>query len=74
MRYFQPPADTRFYAGVDLHARSLFLVILDRVPPPFLVKLGSLCPVGLPLIARVDTNQRRHAPHVLHLPARATGL
>jgi hypothetical protein len=20
MRYFQPPTDTRFYAGVDLHA------------------------------------------------------
>src|SRR5438067_584315 len=30
MRYFQPPADTRFYAGIDLHARSLFLSILDR--------------------------------------------
>jgi transposase len=30
MRTFQPPADTRFYAGVDLHARALFLVILDR--------------------------------------------
>ena len=30
MRYFQPPADVRFYAGVDLHARSLFLVVLDR--------------------------------------------
>jgi transposase len=30
MRTFQPPADTRFYAGVDLHARSLFLVVLDR--------------------------------------------
>src|SRR5262245_38916330 len=30
MRYFQPPADTRFYAGVDLHARSLFLVGLDQ--------------------------------------------
>jgi len=29
MRCFQPPADTRFYAGVDLHARSLFLSILD---------------------------------------------
>ena len=29
MRYFQPPANTRFYAGVDLHARSLFVVILD---------------------------------------------
>jgi transposase len=29
MRCFQPPADTRFYAGVDLHARSLFLVVLD---------------------------------------------
>ena len=30
MRYFQPPPDTRFYAGVDLHARSLFLVVLDH--------------------------------------------
>jgi transposase len=30
MRFFQPPADTRFYAGVDLHARSLFLSVLDR--------------------------------------------
>jgi transposase len=30
MRYFQPPAATRFYAGVDLHARSLFLCLLDR--------------------------------------------
>ena len=30
MRSFQPPADTRFYAGVDLHARSAFLVVLDR--------------------------------------------
>src|SRR5262249_53424930 len=30
MRPFHPPADTRFYAGVDLHARALFLVVLDR--------------------------------------------
>jgi transposase len=30
MRCFQPPADARFYAGVDLHARSLFLCVLDR--------------------------------------------
>jgi len=30
MRSFQPPADTRFYAGVDLHARALFVVILDH--------------------------------------------
>ncbi|HET8648218.1 MAG TPA: IS110 family transposase, partial [Vicinamibacteria bacterium] len=29
MRSFQPPAETRFYAGVDLHARSLYLVVLD---------------------------------------------
>ena len=43
MRCFQPPADTRFYAGVDLHARSLYLVVFDRdgqarfgrnLPPP----------------------------------------
>src|SRR5262245_17099595 len=30
VRTFQPPADTRFYAGVDLHARALFLVVLDH--------------------------------------------
>ena len=30
MRHFQPPANTRFYGGVDLHARSLFLAILDH--------------------------------------------
>jgi transposase len=30
MRSFTPPADTRFYAGVDLHARALFLVVLDH--------------------------------------------
>jgi transposase len=30
MHCFQPPADVRFYAGVDLHARSLFLCVLDR--------------------------------------------
>src|SRR5262249_1904444 len=30
MRTFTPPADTRFYAGVDLHARAAFVVILDR--------------------------------------------
>ena len=30
MRTFTAAADTRFYAGVDLHARALFLVILDR--------------------------------------------
>ena len=29
MRCFTPPAGTRFYAGVDLHARALFLVVLD---------------------------------------------
>jgi hypothetical protein len=30
MRSFAPPATTRFYAGVDLHARALFLVVLDH--------------------------------------------
>jgi transposase len=30
MRSFTPPANTRFYAGVDLHARALFLVVLDH--------------------------------------------
>jgi hypothetical protein len=29
MRTFQPPPRTRFYAGVDLHARSLYLLVLD---------------------------------------------
>jgi len=53
MRCFQPPTETRFYAGVDLHARSLFLSILDRdgqerfarnlpaAPAPFLKAVGS---------------------------------
>jgi transposase len=30
MRCFLPSPETRFYAGVDLHARSLFLCVLDR--------------------------------------------
>jgi transposase len=30
MRTFTPPAGTRFYAGVDLHARAAFVVILDH--------------------------------------------
>ncbi len=30
MRTFTPPPGTRFYAGADLHARALFLVVLDR--------------------------------------------
>src|SRR5262245_32925842 len=30
MRTFTPPAGIRFYAGVDLHARALFVVVLDR--------------------------------------------
>jgi hypothetical protein len=29
MRTFTPPAGTRFYAGVDLHARATFVVILE---------------------------------------------
>src|SRR6516164_9743694 len=29
MRTFTPPAGSRFYAGVDLHARALFLVVID---------------------------------------------
>ncbi|HEY7425919.1 MAG TPA: IS110 family transposase, partial [Gemmataceae bacterium] len=30
MRYFQPAPNSRFYAGVDRHARSLYLVVLDH--------------------------------------------
>jgi transposase len=52
MRCFQPPPEARFYAGVDLHARSLYLVVLDRdgherfarnlpaAPAPFLQAVG----------------------------------
>jgi transposase len=29
MRTFSPPVNTRFYAGVDLHARAIFVVVLD---------------------------------------------
>src|SRR5205823_4149220 len=53
MRCFPPPADVRFYAGVDLHARPLFLIVLDHdgktrlrrnlsaVPQPFLHAVQS---------------------------------
>jgi transposase len=34
MRYFLPAPEVRFYAGVDLHARSLFLAVLDRDGQP----------------------------------------
>lgn len=56
MRTFQPAPDTRFYAGVDLHARSLFLAILDHsgqtryarnlpaAPQPFLQALKPFRP------------------------------
>jgi hypothetical protein len=27
MRTFQPPPETRFYVGMDLHARSLYLAV-----------------------------------------------
>ncbi len=30
MRCYPPAPDIRFYAGIDRHARSLFLVVLDR--------------------------------------------
>ena len=30
LRFFQPPADVRFYASADLHARSLFLRLALR--------------------------------------------
>ena len=38
MRYFQPPPDTRFYGGIDLHARSLFLTVLDRDGQPLFAR------------------------------------
>src|SRR5262245_9059866 len=42
LRFSRPPAGTRFYAGVDRHARAPFLAVLDqdgheryaRNPPP----------------------------------------
>jgi transposase len=30
MRTFQPPPEARFYAGADLHARTLYLCVLDH--------------------------------------------
>jgi len=42
MRYFLPPADTRFYAGIDLHARSLFLCVLDCFDRSLDVLSGSI--------------------------------
>jgi hypothetical protein len=29
MRTFTPPASTQFNAGVDLHARAIYVVVLD---------------------------------------------
>jgi transposase len=52
MRFFTPPPDARFYAGIDLHARSLLLAVLGRdgrerlarnltaAPGPFLQAAG----------------------------------
>src|SRR5262249_42767727 len=40
----QPPADARFYAGVDLHARSLFLAVLDRDGQPRLARNLAAAP------------------------------
>jgi hypothetical protein len=47
MRSFTPAADTRFYAGVDLHARNLFLVVLDRAGQ-------AVCARNLPVTTRPD--------------------
>jgi transposase len=30
MRFFIPPADTQYYCGIDLHARTMYPVVLDR--------------------------------------------
>ena len=30
MRFFTPPADAAYYCGIDLHARTMYLVVLDR--------------------------------------------
>ncbi len=30
MRFFTPPADTAYYCGIDLHTRTMYLVVLDR--------------------------------------------
>jgi hypothetical protein len=66
-RYFQPPADTRFYAGVDLHARSLFLCILDRDGQEF--RLRHLPEARADQLADVaDEGVAMHFAHELLLP------
>jgi transposase len=44
MRTFTPPADTRFYAGVDLHARAAFAVILDQDGKTVFARNLPACP------------------------------
>src|SRR4029450_5271202 len=46
MRSFTPSATTQFYAGVDLHDRNLFLVILDRDGQPRLARNLPANPVS----------------------------
>jgi RNA polymerase sigma-70 factor (ECF subfamily) len=71
MRYFQPASDTRFYAGVDLHASSLFLVVLDYIgqtryagnlpaaPEPFSRAITPFQAGTIFVICRVDLRQYR---------------
>ncbi len=75
MRCFEPPPATRFYAGVDLHARSLFLSILDRdgqerfarnlpaAPAP--LKTTFTSPIFLPTISKAF---RSAAPLIMAVP------
>src|SRR5262249_55900463 len=53
MRTFTPPVDTRFYAGVDLHARAAFVVALAPHGQPVFAKT---------LPARPDAFLRAVAP------------
>jgi hypothetical protein len=65
MRSFQPPLDTRFYAGVDLHTRSLFLVVLDTDGTDRMnAGYGSSTDLGPPApAAESNAGSPRSCPH-----------
>lgn len=58
MRFFTPPSTAAYYCGIDLHARTLYLVVLDRD--------GNVC-LQRNLPARPDAFLHAVAPFRPHL-------
>jgi hypothetical protein len=57
MRYYQPHAGARFYAGVDLHARSLYLAVGPWGRGPCLPSIARLGRRGVPRHRRRDPGE-----------------